>query len=527
MEDSLLYNKNIEESIDLFNDNIKYKNFDKLPEFLEYYGTLLKKGKQGLVGYLINKNTKYVYKISQYLDFVIDQEYNVMRDLNTIRDYCPHFVKTFAKFRLPITSNYKKALNPFCENKEYKNIISDILVMENIEESKKFFKYIKKGLPTTVLLSIVKQTLLASLIAYNKVNFTHYDLHSDNIMIKKCNENSVFIYIIDNEYFIVPTYGFYPVIIDFGFSYSKSSDNTQMNCSLAHTKYGFIQCESDKYNDTKLFLCSISKEINKYKNNSNSKKFRNFVKNNYKRCNLDLDSGWNDEIETNINDIFIENFKKTFNKSPFFKNQAEYILDLLQTLIILPLKNKKTNEKTKDLLSLVINEFSKIENFISDDFFNLFIFKEMIISVNKNRELYTISDTRTEAVTNFKYDILRAIDSVAKFCNPKVNWEKLLCSLLCLSKNLENFCFNEMKNVRYINNRNYSNMQINKTTEIIEAIEYIIPSHFDFDENTIIYEWNSDTENSKKKTIDKSLIEILNKTHPFERGQIYKEYENL
>ena len=60
-------------------------------------------------------------------------------------------------------------------------------------------------------------------------------------MVGKCDENAVFIYVLDNEYYIVPTYGFYPIIIDFGFSYSKMSNGTQMNCTLAHTKYGFIQ----------------------------------------------------------------------------------------------------------------------------------------------------------------------------------------------------------------------------------------------------------------------------------------------
>ena len=505
MEDFLLYDNNVEEFIDLCKDELNQTEYNQLPHFLEYQGPLLKKGKQGLVGYLIDKKNKQkcVYKISQYLDFVIDQEYNVMKDLNTLRDFCPHFVKTYGKFRLPITSNYRKSKNPFKPNPDYKNILSEVVIMQNLEGCKKFFKYIKSDLSTTELLSIVKQTLLASFIAYQKVKFTHYDLHSDNVMVKRCNENSVFVYMIEDQYYLVPTYGFCPIIIDFGFSYSKNSCETQMNCSLAHTKYGFLQCQDDKYNDTKLFLCSVSKEINKYKKDKESQKFRNLVKNMYKRCHIDLDCGWDDHLETSVSDDFTEEFEKTFSKSPFFKEQADYIIDLLQTLIILPLKYKKTNEKTKDLLSLVINEFSKIEKLIRDDFFNLFIFKEMIISVNKNRDLYTDNKTRSEAVSQFKNDILNAIDRVAKFCNPKVNWEKLLCSLLCLSKNIENFCYDGMRNLKRVRDRNYSNVPFHKTSEIIEAIECIVPSHFTFDEDTVIYEWDTNTENSKKRVIDK------------------------
>ena len=506
--DLLLYDQNVEETIDLFKDE---KNFDS---FLEYGGPLLKKGKQGLVGYLLNKNNneKYVYKISQYLDYVVDQEYNVMKDLNTLRDFCPHFVKIYGKFKRPLTSNYRKSKNPFLENPEYKNVLGEVIVMQNLEGCKKFFKYIKSDLSTTELLSIVKQSLLASMMAFNKVKFTHYDLHSDNIMVKRCNENSVFLYIIDEKYYLVPTYGIYPIIIDFGFSYSKSSDNQQMNCSLGHTKYGFIQCMEDEQSDPKLFLCSVSKEIKKYKNDKNAQKFRNLVKNLYKKSHVDLDCGWDEYMETSVSDDFLDDFEKIFKKSHFFDEQQDYILDLLQTLVILPLKERKTTEKTKDLLSLVINEFLKIEKLIKDDFFNLFIFKEMISSTNKNRDLYTNQQTRQDAVSNFKYDVLNAVDMVAKFCNPKINWEKMLCSLLCLSKNIENFCYFGIQRVMKNKKKDYLKVPLQTSHEIFEAIESTVPSHFIFDKNTIIYEWNYDTENSKKRVLDHQLTLLLNKT---------------
>ena len=260
MEDLLLYNRETEDIIDFFNESerdVKHKDGVSFPNFLEYDGPLLKKGKQGLVGFLLDKNSgkRHVYKISQYLDFMIDQEYRVLMDLNMLRDYCPHFVKMFGKIRVPVVANFKTTKNPFDANPEYKTISTDMLVIQHLEGCKKFFKYIKNNACSTIeLLSIVKQTLLASAIAHKKVKFTHYDMHSDNILIKECNPNSVFLYIVNGEYHLVPTYGRYPVIIDFGFSFSASAENHQMNCSLAHTKYGFVQCKEDSHTDAKLFL---------------------------------------------------------------------------------------------------------------------------------------------------------------------------------------------------------------------------------------------------------------------------------
>ena len=174
MSDSLLYDRQTEDNIDFFNENmIDKKVLSSLPSFLQYGGPLLKKGKQGLVGYVEKEDgQQFVYKISQYLDFMTEQEYNVMNDLNTIRDYCPHFVKLIGKVRIPITSNYRKAKNPFLINPDYKTVLSEVLIMQNLEGCKKFFKYIKKAeIPTVELLSVVKQTLLASRIAYQKVDF--------------------------------------------------------------------------------------------------------------------------------------------------------------------------------------------------------------------------------------------------------------------------------------------------------------------------------------------------------------------
>lgn len=74
---------------------------------------------------------------------MIDQEYQVMKDLNKLRDFCPHFVKMFSKMRIPVSSNYRRAKNPFIPNSEYKMITTDMLVMQYIEDSKNFSNILK------------------------------------------------------------------------------------------------------------------------------------------------------------------------------------------------------------------------------------------------------------------------------------------------------------------------------------------------------------------------------------------------
>ena len=70
-------------------------------EWLEFDQTFEKPGKQGLVGLLrptltlkSDKPLKFVFKISQYINYLVQHEYTVMKGLNEISPYCPHFCKS-------------------------------------------------------------------------------------------------------------------------------------------------------------------------------------------------------------------------------------------------------------------------------------------------------------------------------------------------------------------------------------------------------------------------------------------------
>ena len=85
--DSLILNEEIEKSIEYFDNELK-EEYQKLPEFLEFHSSFPQSGKQGVLGLLNNKRSKkkFVYKISQCLNFLINHEYYVMEGLNEIRN---------------------------------------------------------------------------------------------------------------------------------------------------------------------------------------------------------------------------------------------------------------------------------------------------------------------------------------------------------------------------------------------------------------------------------------------------------
>jgi hypothetical protein len=425
-----------------------------------------------------------------------------------------------------VIDTYRTSENPFEYGKKDTHIETDVLVMEQIEDARKLYRYIKNdNITPDIILSVVKQTLIANLIAGDHLRFSHYDLHSNNVLVKKCPTNTAFFYILDeNRTYLTPTYGYVPIIIDFGFSFNKNCENRPFYGTLAHTDIGFIPSVYDQHADSKLFLTSVSYEMKKYKKSELSTTFRNLITSIYNKCDIDLECGWDDRDGVSISDQLLKKMSAQFKRSAFFDEQGHHIVDLLQTLVDLPLVNRYTNDNIHDLTGILVTEFLKIEREINNDFYNMYIIKTIIESCNRHKTNYLDKNKREEAISSFKRDILGCIDSLVKFCNPKINWEKLICCLLCLSKCIENYCYDKMKRLMSVKRADYNNMPVRSPTEIYESIEANIPSHFVYDKDTDIYVWNCIEKQSYKMKIPDDMIDQLNHTHPFERGMILYEY---
>jgi hypothetical protein len=102
----------------------KYKN-KPWEQWLEFDKTL-KPGKQGIVGLLnlnrkssSRKDLKYVFKLSQYINYLIQHESVVMKGLNEISCFCPHFCKAIGTIKCKVNHKTQKEGNPFDKKKRF------------------------------------------------------------------------------------------------------------------------------------------------------------------------------------------------------------------------------------------------------------------------------------------------------------------------------------------------------------------------------------------------------------------------
>ena len=514
-----------------FNDILEYYNKNKHKKWSEWLvvdDLLPRAGKQGLVGIFKTKdekenNKKIIFKVSQHINYLVQHELTVMKALNKISIYCPHFCRGIGGILAEVDPKIRKEGNPFSHTCKYP-IEKEVLLTEYIPNSTIFYNYIRSDrVSDNILFSTVKQILLAISIAQNKKKFTHYDLHSNNIMMRKCDKDLVFLYVLDEQnQYCVPTYGKYPVVIDYGFAYAETLDKDWLWPSLGHTDVGFTSDRFDRFADPKLFLVTVAGEINEKRRSRESEKLFNISKNLFSSLVIDWSSGWDKGNECSVSEHVTNMLKKYTTNSELFKDYDQYCIDLLQSLIILPLKKQDYSDIKKSFVAF-LTEFVKIENEIGNPFYSLYILKIAVDSAREVRDDYSRKKSRDKAVSNFKKTIYSYVDSIAGFCNPKdVHFEKMLCGLLCLARGIEGVYYKKMKNEK---EKEYSKIPLQSLEQIYASVEINIPDKYEFNEKTKIFVIDCVNEKCGEFKLKTDEIEKINETDSLGRGiELYGLY---
>jgi hypothetical protein len=465
-------------------------------------------GKHGLTGLITINNSEepVVYKIPKYLNYTAHHEYSVMKDLEQISDYCIHFCKTKGLINVNLDINYKSKKAPFEQSKNM--FPQDILLMENLEDSIKFSYFIKnKEVPIEILYSIIKQVLFAILMA-QKIGFTHYDLHSSNILIKKCDYDVIHVYKLDPENIIaVPTYGYYPVIIDFGFSSSQNLTHNLIQSPLNYTNIGITTYKFDPLSDFKMFLVSLRSEMLERRYELIDKAFDNMVYNLFSKLDINWDSGWIKYKRTCPMEKISKSIEKMNKKSILFSECEFSCYDIIQNMIKLPLKRMGVSDLKRGF-RLFIKEFMKLENELSNNFYRLYLLKCIVDSANKHSKDY--ENGSQESVDNFRNDIFEGMRKVKKFYDPKCNFESLLCGLMVFVNCFEGCLFIESEKQTIWTNKQNEKLEIKNPKHITSIIDYNLNLKYKFNSDTNVKYFDSVEKTSSDFGIDKKYIHILN-----------------
>lgn len=462
--------------------NKNVNNFEQ--SFIDYIRV---KGAQGITGLISfdSNETIHLFKISKHMDFTVSNEYNVMEAANQLRKYNPHFCVSFGKYRTDLSSYYyERKENPFIKPE----IQLDTLIVEYIEGTS-FTKLINK-VSLDTLMSCLKQVLLAIDMAQRDINLTHYDLHTDNILVHECDKNSLFVYVLSNtEQYCVPSHGKVPVIIDYGFSYTKDSRHKPLYSTMEHTDSGYLGCVFDRIHDTKVLMIGLAHDMEQTEARG-YKTIRNITDQVFgKLSKVNWEKGWDDGSSCSALEFVSFTLSDQITSDLIVKHLNTFLV-MVQTLIILPLRDQETNDVIHPFNEFQ-QEFSKIQIDIKDEFNLLYIIRTIIDIIRPLRNEYEKEPRKVAGyLRNKLQDAVSALIPFYEFPND-LNYEKLIGSLYDLSTSMETVYYRVMDDIKRDKNKQYRRLNCQFPVDVFEVIEREIPCVYKLNLDTQIYYWDS------------------------------------
>jgi hypothetical protein len=392
-------------------------------------------------------------KVSKHVDFTADLEFNAwnrLKLLNTPAFDCPHFCEVYEKVSTTPGNTEKclffKEISIVMPNKETRNMSLGDIIFEDAHHP-------------IAMINCVNQTI-AAILMLEKVGITHYDLHSDNVMVTN-TPFDVHVYITNDNILPLETHGITPVIIDFGVAYVPGN----LNATTVFADSGFTSFMSDPLVDARLLITTVEKDVAKYMKKKStprpSHKTQKHLKpllllRKYKKDILDktfaplkpvidIKTGWlrDHTLPNIIDDISIPLKMKSGIAQ---KENMKLFLDLLQHRVGLPLKNELNDERGsfRDLFLA----------FLAD-----WVFVEQCIR-NTKEEFMFVKDLLQES------DLVRL-----KHRYPKIkNLFQLQTHLFDMGNVLENMFIRAQKETMLRRDLIYSNLECKTTSDIFNCL---------------------------------------------------------
>jgi hypothetical protein len=483
-----------------------------------------KRGKQGFAGLVENKETgtRLVYKVSQHIDFLMEHEKVVASRLNEVKN--PVFARLVESGIYPVNPS-SRAKHPWekCER-----AVKKLVLFYEYIPGYSLSKIIKKKKDTVsvkTIIASIKIIMTSLYCAFKQVGFTHYDLHTSNILMKKCDPDLVFvIHDGSGNAFALPTFGYIPSIIDFGFSYIDTIDNGPMYQSLAHTNVGFVSCAMDKFADTKLFLCSVSSQMMRHRKTKEVMRLRKFVKSTFKELDVDFDCGWDLNDEESIGNEAL-NFLHRANKkeiSELFYKYDAYAVDILTSLVQLPITAGGPGESDEGLLNyykIFLKQFAKFEMHVQSSYSRLRILRAVVETARSVMAKYYNKKKQREAIIEFQSNVLREVDEIARHVSVgDINFEKMLCSLLLFGRAFEGYLQKKLGTFLAARHRKYQKLKCKSSIEIYGAMDLKIASDTIFTSRNTFLHIVSFREPVLTRIENQSHLDAINTKHSISKG---------
>lgn len=468
--------------------------------------------------------TKVLFKISNVNNFLTNHENAICETLEN-QTYLPNFMRSYAVMK-NISLNINKD-NPFSGKK----LSSDVLLAEYIDHFETLHNCIKtKLLSPKCINSILNQICLSLLIVQEEVSFIHNDLHFDNILICECLPTTylLYIFIINNEVktAIIPTFGFYPCFIDFGFAYTKEMNGLPIYSGIHHDNNGYINFDFDHFTDFKTLLVRLSGYNYNFGKGSdvNTDYKRKIEQSLIQKLPINSNTGWDvnnyKSVSENIEIFYLAYFKNRNDKfESIFSEDISIFSDIISSLCYLPIENKTYDDMYYNLDGF-FNEWRKIEKWLNFNEATL-VLKNMVCHIRSD---YEREDTGLvdDYVTKFEQNIKNAMSSISeRYILESLNFNNLYKYIIKVSESHEGLLHKFSTKSINRKKKEFSNLEQKTSLDMYGLIEEHITENFENKKGDYFIIINSINKTPSSFILnDEDIIQKLNTTPHLDKSAL-------
>ena len=490
----MIENENYDDIIKLFNSSSR----EEKSKFKIILNDIFPNpGVQGIVGTIFlvkneRKSKPCLFKLSQKNDYATDHEQYIIKDLDSISAYCPNFCRSIGiiKARVNINDLKNHRYQRIFENINQEEFfdVKDILLTEFFSNAVSMYSFLKSKADPNIMINLIKQVLVALILARKEKKFSHNDLHEANILVKRCDEDLIVLYNIDkNLQIAIPTYGYYPIIIDYGVSYSKGVEKLSM-LSNPWSFYVYDPTSFKKYIDIIKFIVSssnlIAAEFPQSKIAQNFKKI--VLEKMFNVPGIDKKTGWYLYKQKNfVNDLpgeFLSTRVKSILKNGYF------IMMAISSLVVLPLlpnnlihfERSNINILTPDIEWVEIKKVSKMFSKYFEEIFIHIInevrkIKIKIIDSDFDETIKVFKEKlrkKFERMNNYETIIMKTGYSFQRFFD-EIDFGKFVIELYYTAINYEHYLYRNREIANdYMDKKTFNHIDLEDLIEVYKFIDY-------------------------------------------------------
>lgn len=390
-------------------------------------------GSQSKVKFSTYKGTEVIIKQSKNIDYAIELEAIALKKISSMND--DNLKRYFPK------------LLRLC-NVKRKGIEKPRLIMTKIDAVDEFNAFIRRILksPSPIAVEIIISLTCITLCVCEKLRrelgIVHNDLHTSNVLIVRTELECVQ-FDFHNDTYKYKTYGFLPVIIDFGYAYVKGE---KMLAPTFCADIGYFMDEEDLLSDARILCSKIRNSLLKYRRKEEKViRFVKIIDSLFSPLELDK-NGW------------------------FPTNHFAYVIDEILNVI---------QTEMNDEIGLFNADYDEAE-----DLMNLFIAQilppstEEEVKYDVNDIINNFKNFKTEALNLFRFSSVGVTKQLtiikmwlSSSCNENPEEEKIINLCKILTKSLEPLIYSILLENRKKKRFEYSKIFVKNTLEVLNEIK--------------------------------------------------------